>query len=317
MLNKTLSKEIEKGLPGPVYYLWSEESLFLEESLARCIETAVDPDNADFNYDIFYPSSEPHEIIDAASTLPFMAQRRLVVIKDFHQFKAPAIKVMTPYLDEPSESTCMILLSQKAPKKALKFKWKVFSLNIREGEIPSWLKQTAARKKVKLTNDAVESLIEFVGYDAGLLMMEVEKLALSGSGTITGKDIVSSTSMMRTFTTFDLLDSLISGQKTRSFRILKTMFSGSSMEAPVILGTLNWHYKQFYSLWLNKGRRPAKMREKTFRALKSHLSSFSERHFLHIFQSLHEADLGIKTSGRPELEIEVLLIKLLQKGALS
>jgi DNA polymerase-3 subunit delta len=317
MQNKTLLNEIEKGLPGPVYYIWSEESLFLEDSFARCVETVIDPVNADFNYDVFYPSSEPHAIIDAASTLPFMTQRRLVVIKDFHQFKAPAIKVLSPYLDGPSESTCLIILSRKAPKKALKFKWKVFSLNIREYEIPAWLKNAAARKNVKLTKDAVESLIEFVGYDAGLLMMEVEKLALSGSGTITGKDIASSTSMMRTFTTFDLLDSLVTGQKTRSFRILKTMFSGSSMEAPVILGTLNWHYKQFYSLWLNKGKRPAKMREKTFRALKTHLSSFRERDFLHIFQSLHEADLGIKSSGRPELEIEVLLIKLLQKGALN
>lgn len=317
MQNKTLLKEIEKGLPGPVYYLWSGENVFLEDSLARCVETAIDPNNADFNYDVFYPSSAPQEILDAASTLPFMTQRRLVVIKDFHQFKAPAIKALTPYLDGPSESTCMIILSGKAPKKALKFKWKVFSLNIREGEIPAWLKQTAARKNIKLTNDAVENLIEFVGYDIGLLMMEIEKLALTGSGTITGKDILSSTSMMRTFTPFDLLDSLISGQKTRSFRILKTMFSGSSMEAPVILGTLNWHYKLFYSLWLNKGKRPAKMREKTFRSLKRHLPSFTERHFLHIFQSLHEADIGVKSSGRPELEIEVLLIKLLQKGALN
>ncbi|GBE03206.1 DNA polymerase III subunit delta [bacterium BMS3Abin09] len=317
MQNKTLLKEFEKGLPGAIYYLWSEESMFLEESLSKFSGAVLDPDNMDFNYDRFDSSSEPQEILNAASTLPFMAQRRLVVVKDFHQFKAPAVKVLTPYLNEPSESTCMVILSQKAPKKAHNFKWKTFSLNIRENDIPAWLKNAAAGKNLKLTNDAVESLIEFVGYDIGLLMMEVDKLALSGSGTITGKDIAASASMMRTFTPFDLLDSLISGQKTRAFRILKTMFSGSSMEAPVILGTLNWHYKQFYSLWLNKGRRPAKMREKTFRSLKSHLPSFSERHFLHIFKSLHEADLGIKTSGRPELEIEVLLIKLLQKGALN
>lgn len=317
MQNRTLLKELEKGLPASLYYLWSEESIFLEDAHSKCSKTVLDPDNTDFNYDVFYPSSDPQEIIDAASTLPFMAQRRLVVVKDFHQFKAAAIKALTPYLNEPSESTCMVILSQKAPKKSQHFQWKAYSLNIRESDIPAWLKNTALRKNVKLTNDAVESLIEFVGYDVGLLMMEVEKLALSGSGTITGKDIAASTSMMRTFTTFDLLDSLISGQKTRSFRILKTMFSGGSMEAPVILGTLNWHYKQFYSLWLNKGQRPARMREKTFRALQSHLPSFKESHFRHIFRSLHEADLGIKTSGRPELEIEVLLIKLLQKGALN
>lgn len=317
MQNKTLLKEIEKGLPGPLYYLWSEESMFLEDSLVKCSEAVLDPDNTDFNYDVFYPASEPQEIIDAASTLPFMAQRRLVVVKDFHQFRAPAVKSLSLYLENPSESTCMIILSQKAPKKSHTFEWKAFSLNIRERDIPAWLKNAALRKNVKLTDDAVDRLIDFVGYDAGLLMMEVEKLALSGSGTVTGKDIADSTSMMRTFTPFELLDSLISGQKERSFRILKAMFSGGGMEAPVILGTLNWHYRQFYSLWLNRGKRPPRMREKTFRALQRHLPSFSESHFRHIFRSLHEADLGIKTSGRPELEIEVLLIKLLQKGALS
>ncbi|HEW81177.1 MAG TPA: hypothetical protein ENH18_02285, partial [Nitrospirae bacterium] len=87
MQNKTLLKEFEKGLPGAIYYLWSEESMFLEESLSKFSGAVLDPDNMDFNYDRFDSSSEPQEILNAASTLPFMAQRRLVVVKDFHQFK--------------------------------------------------------------------------------------------------------------------------------------------------------------------------------------------------------------------------------------
>ena len=80
-----------------------------------------------------------------------------------------------------------------------------------------------------------------------------------------------------------------------------------------IIGTLNWHYKQFYALWVNKGKRPAKMRERTYRALVKYVPSFKEENFLRIFQSLHEADLGVKSSGRPELVLEALLFKLLQK----
>jgi hypothetical protein len=55
------------------------------------------------------------------------------------------------------------------------------------------------------------------------------------------------------------------------------------------------------------------MREKTYRALIKYVPSFSEEDFFRIFQSLHEADLGVKSSGRPELVLDVLLIKLLQK----
>lgn len=315
MLNKTLQKEVETGLSSPVYFLWSEESCFLEEALSGVFKTVMASGPVDFNYDVFDSSSKPQEIVDAALTLPIMAKRRLVVLKDFHELSASAVQVLTPYLNKPSIDTCMVVLSRKAPKAALKFNWKVYSLNIKEWDIPAWLRNFAAGKGIRLSADAVEMLIEFVGYDIGLLISEIEKLALSGSGTVTGKDIISSTSTMRKYTSFDLVDTLIAGQKTRAFRILKTMLSGNAFDAPVILGTLNWHFKQFYTLWRNNGQRPAKMREKTYRTLVKYLPSFREDDFLRIFRSLHEADLGIKTSGRPGLVLEVLLIRLLQKGA--
>jgi len=313
MLNSAFLKEIQKGLPGPLYYVWSEEGCFLDDALSRTTEAVTDPGSADFNSDIFDALSAPQPVIDAASTLPFMTQRRLVVVRDFHLFPAAAVKQLIDFFKNPVESTCLVVFSRKAPKASWKVDWKVYSLNIREAEIPGALKQLGSRKGITLTNDAVEQLIEFVGTDIGLLFMEVEKLSLSGRKTITAEDVDASTSMMRQFTSFDLIDSLIAGQKTRVFRILKTMFERNVMEAPVILGTLNWHYKQFYSLWLNKGKRPMKMREGTYRALVRHVSAFSEEDFYQIFRSLHEADVAIKTSGRPGLSLEVLMIRLLQR----
>jgi len=315
MLTKTLLKEFENGLKRPLYYLWSEESCFLEEALSRAVEVVIASGSIDFNYDVFDQSSVPNQILDAVFTLPFMAPRRLVVLKEFNRFTAPSVKTLMPYFQHPSETTCMLVLSSKAPKASLKADWSVHALEMKERDIPAWLKQAALKKGIKLTEDAIDSLIEFVGYDIGLLLMEIEKFRASGIGTVTGKDIVSSTSMMRQYTPFDLIDSLIAGQKTRAFRILKNIFSGSTMEAQVVLGTLNWHYKQFYSLWKNKGKKPFKMREKTYAVLVKYLPSFSEERFCRIFRSLHEADLGVKSSGRPELVVEVLLVKLLQKGA--
>ncbi len=317
MLNKALQKEFKHNLPAPLYFLWSGEGFFLDHALEQFTETLLAPEERDFNYDVFDASSEPQGIVDAASTLPFIADRRLVVLKDFHQLTAPALKVLTPYFRDPSETTCLLILSQKAPRAALKFDWRVYSLNIKEWEVPKWLRHAAADKGIKLTNEAVDLLIEFVGYDIGMLMMEIEKLMLEGGRTVSGRDITASTSMMRKYTSFDLVDSLIAGQRTRAFRILKTMLSGSAFEAPVILGTLNWHFKQFYTLWLNRGKRPARMRERTYRALAKYIPSFREEDFFQIFRNLHDADIGIKTTGRPEIVLEILLVRLLQKGAWS
>jgi DNA polymerase-3 subunit delta len=312
MPNKAFLKEFQKGLPGALYFLWSDEAYFLEDALSKFIEAVLGSSPVDFNYDVFYPSSSAAEVLNAAATLPFMAKRRLLVLKDFHMFNAAAVKALKSYFKEPSESTCMLILSQKVPASSLDIDWKFYPLNINERDIPEWVRQTALKKGIRLTGDAIDHLIDCAGYEIGPLIMEIEKLSLLGKNTVSSKDLMDSVSMMREYSTFDLVDSLVSGESARAFRILKTLFSGRS-DPPAIIGTLNWHYKQFYALWVNKGKRPAKMREKTYRALAKYVPSFKEENFLRIFLSLHEADLGVKSSGKPELVLEALLLKLLQK----
>lgn len=317
MLNKALDKELERGLPQNLYYIWSEEDFFLEDALKKAIETVVPVSLADFNYDIFYPSSDSAKIFDAASTLPFMTQRRLVVLKGFNQFSKPAVESLLSYFNDPAEGTCMLVLSEKAPPKKLSdISWKTFKIGIQEKDIPAWLKQLAADRGIRISGEAIGCLVDYVGFDVGLLVSEVEKLSLSGKKRIEEKDIISSISAVREFTAFDLVDALVAEQRTRAFMILKSVLAGK-MLATTVLGTLNWHYREFYNLWLNKGKRPQKMRMSTYRILSRYLNLFSEDNFQRIFQSLHEADVAIKSSGRPELVLEILLIRLLQKRRVS
>ncbi|MBI4686617.1 MAG: DNA polymerase III subunit delta [Nitrospirae bacterium] len=314
MFNKALLKDLEKQLPKPVYFIWSEDKLFLEGLLERASEVVVSQ-LRDFNYNIFYPSAEPSDILDTAFTLPMMSQRRLVVIKDFHQFPASAVKTITTYLGKPCETTCMLILSQKEPKKEFA-NLPVFLLKVKDQDIPLWIKQKAQEKGMKITDEAQDYLIEFVGNDVGMLSAEIEKLAASGLKAITPKDIMASTGMVREFTAFNLLDAVIGGRKAKAFGILKTIMEGRSSDMAVsIIGALNWHYRQFYSLWYSKGKRPQKMREATYRALFKYLSFYREEDFYQIFRNLHEADICMKSGGMPEFTLEVLLLKLLKQGA--
>jgi len=313
MLNKALEKELARGLPDPLYCFWSEESFFLEEALLKAVKTVIAGSPEEFNLDIFYPSSAPQEILDALTTLPLMAERRLVVIKDYHQLSKPAVNALTPYFAKPYKTACLLILSHKKPKFSPDFKWKIYPLSIKENELPAWLKMVSKEKGVQITDDAIESLVEFAGHDMGSLLMEVGKLKAMG-GKIGSKEVASSISNMREYTAFHLTDAITAGQNTRAFRILKAIISGNASQPPLLLGALNWHYKQFYLLWRSKGKKPLKMREHTYTALRKLLPSFSEENFCYIFQCLHEADLGIKSSGRPEIAMEALLIKLLQQG---
>ena len=105
---------------------------------------------------------------------------------------------------------------------------------------------------------------------------------------------------------------LIVRDKDRAFTILKALLDSNTTSPELILGTLVWHYGQFYMLWSHKGKRPPKMWEKTYRILSRHLRFCSEDYFFDIFRKLHEADVKIKTSGRPEIALEILLLSLLK-----
>jgi len=133
-------------------------------------------------------------------------------------------------------------------------------------------------------------------------------------GKIGPEEVASSAGSMREYTAFELIDAIVTGRKSMAFRILKAILSGNVSQPTIILGALNWHYKQFYLLWRNKGKKPIKMRENTYTALRKHLPSLNEENFCYIFQCMHDADLGIKSSGRPEVAMEALLIKLLKQG---
>lgn len=311
MLNEKFYREIEKGLPASIYFLWSKEAFFLEEALVKIKDKVVGSYQVDFNYDVFYPSVSPQDIVDTAFTLPFLAPRRLIVLKDFHEFSSHNIDALTNYFENPSKTTCMVILSPKPPKSNLNLSHNAYEFNIREYDIPAWVKKFASEKGLKISETAISYLIEAVGINIGLLASEIEKLTLSEIKIIQAQDIISTTGIMREFTSFNLVDALITGQKNKAFRILNNLIEGKSFEPATIVGTLNWHYKQLYSLWKNKGKRPDKMRTASYKILLKHLHNFTKETFYEIFRYLHEADLGIKSSGRPEIVLEILLIKLL------
>ncbi|MCK5139938.1 MAG: DNA polymerase III subunit delta [Thermodesulfovibrionia bacterium] len=315
MLNNKFNKELQKHLPAPLYFLYSKESILLDRVLSESLRVVIDPHQKDFNYDVFYASASPQEIFDTACTMPFLAARRLVVLKDFHQFSAAHTAALMAYLKKPCDSTCMLILSLKEPKMDKDIKCPTYLFRIREHDMPVWIKQLATTKDIKISGSAVEYLIQTLGPDLGLLAMEVEKLALSGLKKIEIKDVIPSIATTREYIPFNLLDALVAGQKAKAFKILKKLVEGKPSDAPAVLGALNWHYMQLYSLWVNKGKKPHKMRESTFKSLLKYLPHFNQGSFYRIFHSFHEADIEIKTLSRADLTLEILLLKLLQIGA--
>ncbi|MBI5750272.1 MAG: DNA polymerase III subunit delta, partial [Nitrospinae bacterium] len=77
-----LIKNIEKGWLNPLYLFYGDEGFLIDEAVKKMVSVIVEPSNKDFNLEILRGSETSYaEIINKAQTLPFMGERRAVIVK--------------------------------------------------------------------------------------------------------------------------------------------------------------------------------------------------------------------------------------------
>lgn len=84
---KSLNEDIKNGQWKPVYLLYGEEA-YLKKQYKDRMTKAILPDGDTVNYAYYEGKGiNPGELIDLAETMPFFAERRLIVVENSGFFK--------------------------------------------------------------------------------------------------------------------------------------------------------------------------------------------------------------------------------------
>ncbi|MEZ4435801.1 MAG: DNA polymerase III subunit delta [bacterium] len=175
---------------APVYLIHGEETFLTRQAMewlrARVLAGAVE----DFNLDRFdaRENLDPDRITQAARTLPMMADRRLVWVRNAEALFATTgetQKSLVAYVEDPDPSTCLVFQAMDRVKKNHKLykrieqKGCIFeSKSPPERELPAWVKTCAETRDRNIRPDAAALLVEAVGRDLAALDAAVERLAL-------------------------------------------------------------------------------------------------------------------------------------------
>ncbi|MDR0800177.1 MAG: DNA polymerase III subunit delta [Endomicrobium sp.] len=184
------SKLISSKKISPVYLFTGEESYLINICLDK-IEKLIAAD--DLNKEIFYATeSSAEDILNALQTLPFLSEKRAVIVKDVNKMKATDAQRLTGYLSNIIETSCLILLYIDNYKKETVVKRKEFinkcitsencvSVNCRkqyENEIKEFIKNEFVQKGKAVSYDVISRIIEENGNDLLNISNEIEKLSL-------------------------------------------------------------------------------------------------------------------------------------------
>jgi len=319
-----LAAELDAGRIRPAYLVAGSEALLRDEAL-EAIETRVLAEGPrDFNFDrLETDSASPARLAEALATLPLMARRRLVVLRET-EGRGSGLdeswgRAIEGALGESGagETAVLVVVARKVDRRS---RWvKAFRDPAAEieceapkggRELEAFLDREARRIGIDLTADAAELLGERIGSNLLLMRQELEKLMLYvGEGARVDRAAVALTvSNVAEESIWDLTDAIGQGRAAESLAQLAQMLEQG--EAPqAMLGALASHFRRLVRV--GQGERvPAP--PFVARKLEQQARRFGSARLLGCLRAIHRTDVELKGAGvlRPDRAIEQLVIQL-------
>ncbi|MBQ9901211.1 MAG: DNA polymerase III subunit delta [Clostridia bacterium] len=247
-----LEGHIASGKPSQVYLICGDDG-FLRRSALEMLKEKYKPDVLpEFNYTEFDGSEcTVDEIAAAAETLPMMAERRLVVVKDMDAaaISADQYRKLESFLGSIGNNDGCVLIffnvSVKASAKSGDKQGAMRALIKKNGtvincktpspaEITGILLSEAAKNGTQLSRSDAAYMVERCGSDITNLLSELAKLHSLCGGKITRAAIDANTTQSVDVKAYMLASNVISGRRGDAYRIMEELFEEKTEPVAVL-----------------------------------------------------------------------------------
>lgn len=193
---KSLQEDIKNQEFKRVYLFMGEEDYLVQQYKAK-VKQALLPDEDTINFSYFEgKKTEPGEVIGLAETMPFFADRRVILLENTGFFKNQC-QDLPEYLAQLPEYLCMIFVEKEVDKrsrmyKAVKKYGRIVEFKMQDtNTLMRWVLGMMKRENKKITKPDMELFLQKTGTDMGNIERELEKLVCytMGREVITAQDI--------------------------------------------------------------------------------------------------------------------------------
>ena len=220
---KSLNEDIKTGQFKPAYLLYGEEA-YLKKQYKDKLTKAMLPESDTVNYAYYEgKGTNPAELIDLAETMPFFADRRLIVVENSGFFKN-ATPELADYIKNMPETACFIFLESEVDKrgkmyKAVKDKGRAVEMGRQdEKTLLYWLAGMVKKEGKQIKESTARYLVAKTGTDMENLEKEMEKLFsyTLGQTEITVQDVDEICTTQVTNKIFDMVEAVAAKQQKQA-----------------------------------------------------------------------------------------------------
>lgn len=212
---KSLNEDLKTGQFNKVYLLYGEEAYLKKQYKDKLRNAMVSPDD-NMNYAYYEGKGiNVNEVIDLAETLPFFAERRLIIMEDTGLFKS-ASPELADYIKEMPDTTSLIFIETEVDKrgklyKAVQSKGRVVELGRQdENTLLRWVVGNVKQEQKMISESTVRFFLAKVGTDMENIQKELEKLFCfcMNKESITADDVEAICTTQITNQIFDMVNAV-------------------------------------------------------------------------------------------------------------
>ncbi len=323
---------------GSVRLVKGSDDVLREETVTALVDRLVgDGDRGLLVDEHAGPDYELEAVVDAASTLPFLTERRVVVARHVARFSnADALRPLLGYLADPLPTTDLVLVWERSPEPGTRLgnvpptltkALKAADAEVVDADPPaknreSWVTAQLAAHELKVDRAAAALIATQLGEAAGAVVELAERLVgVHGAGARLGVEEVRPwLGEAGGVPPWELTDAIDKGDAATALDRLHRMLHGGGRHELQVMATLQGHYARVLRLD-GAGARSEKeaaqvlgLRGSTFPARKALDVSrtLGSRGIARVIGLLAEADLALKGAQAwpGELVMEVLVARL-------
>jgi len=251
-----------------VYVICGKDPFLVAQECETLLDRLLPPEQRPLA--LYQPPAEEAaiaDVLDELRTLPFLAERRVVLIKDADAFISANRPQLENYFENPSPCGVLLMtVSTWAKNTRLAKKLPDIGQLVDVAEIKAWqLPQFAARLAEskhgrKLASATAQLLVELTGDDPGRIASEIDKLAMyvGDRKTITAEDVHKLIGHNRMFGAFAVIDAVTAGDLSAALQRLRNMFATDKSAEYTVVGAFAYHLRKMFSakVLLDRGVSP-------------------------------------------------------------
>lgn len=323
-----LMQDIRQESFQRVYLLCGEEA-YLRNQYKKNLREAILPADDTMNCSVYEGKDiNPRALIDMAETMPFLAERRVILVENSGFFKNKCDE-LADYISAIPETTCMIFAETEIDKrnrlyKEVKKHGRVTEFTVQKADtLMKWILGILKKEGKKITKDTMQVFLTKTGNDMQLIKNELEKLIsyTDGRDVITTEDVEAVCITQTTNRIFEMINAIAEGNQQKALALYEDLLA--LKEPPMrILFLIARQFHQLYQLKLlaKEGLPSAEIAKQAgivpfaIKKYEAQARSFTAQELRSAVEECVAAEEAVKTGVMGDrLSVELILMKYSRK----